>query len=141
MKHPTFDYETSIDVFGPCGANVGALGEIDIKLTYAVTSWGTPEQGPSYASGGEPAEGPEIEVSRVYMDITGTGRFLDAFPWLFEEIDEWAYEHIDELIANAGEELEGQREAAADAKYEEEKAYWKPLYEGEKRAGLLPRKD
>lgn len=33
-------------------------------------SWipGVPEQGPSYASGGQPAEGPEIEIREVWLE-------------------------------------------------------------------------
>lgn len=40
--------------------------EVEIDCTYTFTS-GVPEQGPSYASGGQPAEGPEIEILDMFV--------------------------------------------------------------------------
>lgn len=45
---------------------------------------GTPERGPSYASGGEPAEGPEIEVARV--EVEHKDKWVDAGDWFADLI-------------------------------------------------------
>ncbi|MGA0604909.1 hypothetical protein ACO2Q0_02830 [Phenylobacterium sp. VNQ135] len=37
-------------------------GEVDVIYTVA---WGAPEQGPSYASGGQPADPDEVEVQEI----------------------------------------------------------------------------
>ncbi len=37
------------------------------KVDYRVTSWGAPATGPSYASGGEPAEPPEWEIDSIEL--------------------------------------------------------------------------
>jgi hypothetical protein len=39
----------------------------DIEVTYTITA-GRPAIGPSYASGGEPAEPPEVELIEVKID-------------------------------------------------------------------------
>ncbi len=39
--------------------------DICVLVDYTVTSWGAPETGPSYASGGEPAEPPEFEIDKI----------------------------------------------------------------------------
>ncbi len=90
------------------------VGDIDFRLYYRVAYWGRPEQAPSYASGGEPAEGPEIEVVSVTMRLNGEQEYIPAFDWLSEWVEKWAYETIDELVCDAREELAGQREATAE---------------------------
>ena len=52
--------------------------EIDVKVEYDFTP-GRPEQGPSYSSGGEPAEPPEIEVVNVWA-VDGDGKWLFSLP-------------------------------------------------------------
>ena len=46
----------------------GQERQVSITFTYVR---GTPEQGPSYASGGEPATGPEIEIVRATIETDG----------------------------------------------------------------------
>ena len=125
----TFTHDDTFLVFNPKDA--GSCGGIDFRLVYRVTRWGRPEQGPSYASGGEPAEGPEIEVESVLMLGPPLGDdkpiYTPTWAWLYNEIDEWAHEHIDELMTEAGEHVQGQKEAAAEAKWAtiREEAYTK----------------
>ncbi len=124
MKRDTFTHDDTFLVFN--SKDAGSCGDIDFWLVYRVTNWGRPEQGPSYASGGEPAEGPEIEVVSVQMMLPIPSRgegavYVDAFPWLAEWVSNWAQETIDELVELAGDELEGQREANEEAKYEAER--------------------
>lgn len=41
--------------------------EIELQVTYSVTPY-VPAQGPTYASGGQPAEGGEVELISVTLD-------------------------------------------------------------------------
>ena len=50
-----------------CGEEV----EVRALIEYTVTP-GSPARGPSYASGGEPAEGPEIEISEIEIEVLDT---------------------------------------------------------------------
>lgn len=52
--------------------------EIEIAFTYVP---GTPETGPSYASGGEPAVGPEIEVVSVRVNQPNKGVWVETGAW------------------------------------------------------------
>ena len=47
-------------------------GEADVECSYTV-SWGAPAQGPSYASGGQPADPDEIDDIRILT--------VDGTPW------------------------------------------------------------
>lgn len=57
--------------------------ETELRIWFTFTP-GCPEQGPSYASGGEPATGPEVEFDSVEL-LDGT-----AAPGM----DEWAAEYL-----------------------------------------------
>lgn len=52
----------------------------EIYVEFTVTSWGAPATGPSYASGGDPAEPPEIEIDRIWVDDREIPYF-DPSPW------------------------------------------------------------
>jgi hypothetical protein len=41
---------------------------IEIAFEVKMTSKGSPARGPSYSSGGEPAEPPEFEIEHIYVD-------------------------------------------------------------------------
>ena len=115
MKSDTFTYDDEFLVF-----NHGEkVGEIPFRLHYTVTSWGRPEQPPTYDSGGEPAEGAEIEGGAVLMQAGKTeASYIPAWPWLEEWVNLWALTNIDELVKDAGEYLEGRQEADAEARAE-----------------------
>ena len=75
------------------------LGEIAVEITYRFTA-GRPARGPSYASGGEPADPPEVEF------ISASSTFNDVFVWLM--VTEWAEDWLagdgwDEAVDNAEE--------------------------------------
>lgn len=57
------------------------LGEIEVEITYRFTP-GRPARGPSYASGGEPADPPEVEF------IAASSKVSDDFVKLL--VAEWA---------------------------------------------------
>ena len=73
------------------------LGEIAVEITYRYTP-GRPARGPSYASGGEPADPPEVEF------ISANSKVSDDFVKLL--VAEWAEEWLgddgfDEAVDNA----------------------------------------
>lgn len=94
--------------------------EVELEITYTFLP-GAPEQGPSYASGGQPADPDEIEfVSARNIHGEPYGAFADleqdhlndvARDWL----DDKGFE---EAVAHACEELEAAKEAAAEARAE-----------------------
>ncbi len=114
----TQEYETSIDLYGPDGTDVGSVGEIDVKLTYTVTNWGSPAR-IHYDENDHPAEGPEIEIVHVGMLTSAFDEYGDPAPsayipvwsWLAVLATEWADEHIDELVTDAGEYVQARAEA------------------------------
>ena len=74
------------------------LGEIDVEITYHYTP-GRPARGPSYASGGEPPDPPEVEFLSAKF-----GAKLDKD--LQERLDEWAEDLLqgdgyDDAVSNA----------------------------------------
>ena len=76
------------------------LGEIEVKIIYRYTP-GRPARGPSYASGGEPADPPEVEF------ISASTTVNDDLVKLM--VSEWAEEWLgddgfDEAVDNAEED-------------------------------------
>lgn len=67
-----------------------ALGtDLVADIFYRITSRGCPEQGPTYASGGQPAEPPEWEIERINICIDEPNcepPHLDVPAWLFDAI-------------------------------------------------------
>lgn len=63
----------------------------EIFVEYTVTSWGAPESGPSYASGGEPAEPPEIEIDKIWVDDREVP-YLHPHPWF--KFKAWVYRQM-----------------------------------------------
>ena len=77
------------------------LGEIEVRVIYTYTA-GRPPRGPSYASGGEPADPPEIEFVSVALPGSTLGaahqQLLDTWA------EEWlADEGFDDAVDNAEE--------------------------------------
>jgi cobalamin biosynthesis protein CobT len=76
---------------------------------------GQPERGPSYSSGGEPAEAPEVEILRVIEDDTGKER-----PDLVGVIEEgWRDEIEEQAIENAEDRHVAAYEDACERRAEE----------------------
>ena len=84
----------TLTAFCPLG-----LGEIAVEITYRFTP-GRPARGPSYASGGEPVDPPEVEF------ISASSKVSDDF--IKAMVTEWAEEWLgddgfDEAVDNAEE--------------------------------------
>lgn len=70
--------------------------EVEVTVSYLVC-WGTPEQGPSYASGGQPADPDEIDDIRLDL-VEGKPR-----PWNIA----WGYVTDDDFALDCVEKIEG----------------------------------
>ena len=78
-----------------------------VGYSYRITAEACPEQGPSYASGGEPASPMEYEVEFVDLrkdEGGGKETTVDCPAWLKTEIETWLYEDPDGKIYEAIEE-------------------------------------
>ncbi len=118
-----FDHETTLSLYRFQEGN--EVGDIDVKITFEVTNWGRPATGPSYSSGGEPAEGPEVDMVHVLMQnapMSGSKpSYIEAWDWVHEMAGQWVDDHADELAAVASLEMEGRSDAAADARHERDR--------------------
>lgn len=75
---------------------------VNVEVQFTFTP-GCPEQGPSYASGGEPATAPEIEIEHAFI-VDDDGEHIGFLrPDMCRAFDEYAYH---ELVASAAEQLE-----------------------------------
>lgn len=93
-----------------------AGAEYIVGYDYNVTSPGAPARGPSYASGGQPAEPFEFETTFVSLSKDeGGGKTtpVDCPEWLKHELETWLYEDSDGRIYAAIEREEGERYAEA----------------------------
>ena len=89
-----------------------AGAEYIVGYDYKITAEAVPEQGPSYASGGEPASPMEYEVSFVDLrkDEGGGKETEVACPdWLKHELETWLYEDSEGRIYEAIEREEGEK--------------------------------
>lgn len=77
--------------------------EVEVEFDYTVSPF-IPEQGPSYASGGQPAEGGELEITeaRVRLPLVGDKKTAS------EKVPDWMLE----LFQNDDFILDDLREAA-----------------------------
>ena len=82
--------------------------EVQVRFTYLP---GAPEQGPSYASGGQPAEPDEVEIDAIL--VAGLPRLTELPEWMvsaFEADAEILYwlrnEAVEDLAARADEAAE-----------------------------------
>jgi hypothetical protein len=81
-----------------------AGSEYIVGYSYRITAEAIPEQGPSYASGGEPASSMEYEVT--FDDLRkdeGGGKEtpVECPAWLKAEIETWLYEDPEGKIYDA----------------------------------------
>ena len=89
-----------------------ALDSIEVEITYTFSP-GAPEQGPSYSSGGQPADPDEVEF--VSVETWLTSAFLPV-PSIRKMLDEWAIEYLasDDGFAAAVEQAEEDDDAARE---------------------------
>lgn len=78
------------------------VGSTELRIHYLFTP-GCPETGPSYASGGEPASGPEIELDYVEEEVSGKWQRVpvDGDLWLWAET--YLEKHPDDVIEDVAE--------------------------------------
>lgn len=76
---------------------------------------GCPEQGPSYASGGEPATGPEVEIQKATLQIVDGEKKekVEAPPWLMA-----IFHADDDLHGTLAENFEDNDGPDPDAAYD-----------------------
>ncbi len=115
----SFTHETSVSVCDPEGS---VIGDIDVRITYVVTSHGSPAR-VHYDELDHPAEPAEVDVVHVEMlnapKSGSKATYIDAWDWLFDWAGDWCAEHAEELAACARLKVEGQRDAADDTRYRE----------------------
>ena len=101
-----------------------ALDGIEVEITYTFTP-GAPEQGPTYSSGGQPADPDEVEF--VSVDA-----WLATYPLLQsiqKMLDEWAIEYLasddgfDDARNQAIEDEEAARDRADEERAETKRSY------------------
>ena len=91
-----------------------AGAEYIVGYDYTITSPGAPEQGPSYASGGQPAEPFEFEVRFVDLrkdEGGGKETPVDCPAWLKDALESWLYEDSDGRVYAAIEKDDSDRVA------------------------------
>lgn len=97
------------------GTSQGMDWDIDYTITFNFVR-GAPAQGPSYSSGGQPADPAEISFVSISPDAGDHGVYTDiAQKWLVEWAEEWLAEHHDEAIEIAEQDMQPDPDAARDA--------------------------
>lgn len=97
-----------------------------VTYDYKITSPGAPEQGPSYASGGQPAEPMEYEVTvtGLYADNckpNASAKLLEIPAWLRDELIEHLTCDLDSDVYQAVVKAERERrDAGADYRAEQQ---------------------
>ena len=91
--------------------------EILMCVEYTYTP-GAPEQGPSYASGGQPADPPEVEIVNCWDQATGASMIL-VDNELVEIEDLLIENHVDE-----GPDPDDARDAREDRAYQDRDLDW-----------------
>ena len=95
-----------------------ALDAIEVEITYTYLP-GAPEQGPTYSSGGQPADPDEVE----FVSVGHAASLLS--PPLQKMLDEWAIEYLasDDGFAAAVDHAEDDESAAREraAEYRRER--------------------
>jgi hypothetical protein len=112
----TFTHATTICV--PFGEHTDDH-EVEVLLTVGFTP-GRPSTGPTYASGGDPPEDPEIELHGFEIMENSIWRkpSLPLDLALISAVDAWIAEHEDELIGAASEEMDEREYAAMESRAE-----------------------
>ncbi len=107
----TFTHETT---FSPHDAKGEHVGDIDVRIEYAVNSYGAPAR-VHFDENDHPAEAPEIDVIHVEMEnAPKSGRkaeYIDAWDWLYDWAIEWCAENADDLAGKARLDIQAGRDA------------------------------
>ena len=86
---------------------------VEAHVNYQFTP-GRPARPPSYASGGDPPEGPEISISSTKL-TRETGEVLEC-DWLAEFVETSLHDDPDALIEDASDDRVAEADEAADFK-------------------------
>jgi hypothetical protein len=87
-----------------------AYPEVEIEFNFIP---GSPQTGPSYASGGEPATDPEIEALKVTV-INGDGIDMENSQWLDRAQDWLDSKGYDAALCTVGDDDDRSREYFAE---------------------------
>ena len=85
--------------------------ELIVEYVFTITCHGSPEAGPSYSSGGEPAEAAEFEIEVLGLSFPKQAADLPALempPWLRDLLNTHLYERddINDVVQRADYERE-----------------------------------
>jgi hypothetical protein len=107
----SFTHETT---FSPRDKKGEEVGEIELRITYRVNSWGCPAR-VHFDENDHPAEAPEVDVIHVEMlNAPKSGReavWIDVWDWLYEWAGEWCDRHAASLVGKARLEINDARDA------------------------------
>jgi hypothetical protein len=87
--------------------------EVQVRFTYLP---GAPEQGPSYASGGQPADPDEVEIDAIL--VAGLDKLVELPEWMVADFEADA-EFMNWLCGEAIEDLAARADEAAEMKADE----------------------
>jgi hypothetical protein len=129
MSKTTHTIDACIGIGDP---DLGA--ECDLRITYTFLK-GAPEQGPSYYSGGQPADPDEIEFVKCVQIVNGkesprSGAFadleqdsLDAIAHAWLEGDEGTAQATEQAHSDHDADADAAEEYAAEARAEARRCY------------------
>ncbi len=110
----SFIYETTLSPHDKSGKHVG---DIDVRITYAVSSYGAPAR-IHFTENDHPAEFAEIDVIHVEMlNAPKSGReatYIDAWDWLYDWAIDWCNEFASELAGAARLDTDRREEDASE---------------------------
>lgn len=98
------------------------MGDWDAEYEITFTCLpGADPTGPTYASGGEPGYGPEIEFVSIDPDAGDHGAFSDlAQAWLIDWAKDWLDQHFDECMDLVAQDSQPDPDDARDARRDDE---------------------
>lgn len=125
MNPRRYTYSTSLSWGGDT-----PTAELDVEVSYLVC-WGAPEKGPSYASGGQPADPDEVDDIRVEkingMPVSEATAFEympgETVARIIEKL-ELSDDHLSDMIAEAAEWEAADYADAMDRRHEEARERW-----------------
>lgn len=104
MARESFTHETTCSVHACDDATDKNVGDIKVRITYVVDSWGAPAR-VHYDENDLPAEAPEINLVHAEMlNAPKSGRdpiYIDAWDWLFDWASDFCNENAADLAGKA----------------------------------------
>ena len=101
MNTDAFIHETT---YSPCNSKGEPDGDIDLRITYVVNSYGRPAR-IHWDENDHPEEFPEVDIVHVEMlNAPKSGAkpvYIDTWNWLYDWAGDWASENAGDLAAKA----------------------------------------